>query len=280
MKAFNVLSVFDGCAMTYPALLRIGIDPNRIKYYSSEIDKYAMYVSKKRVPNLINLNDIRIVTGYNFPMIDIFIWEYVRILNEMRTYNPDVQFLLENVASMRQADRDIITEALGVEPIEINSELLSWQNRNRLYWTNIPNYGVPKDLGISLSSVLEPTVDDKYYVPATNVTWKENINNPCIELAYQDKPVRVGTIGNGGMGNPYNYFEKSRRQLVFKIDGKLVSYRKLTPLECERLQTLPDGWTAINMPNGKPLSDSQRFKMIGNGYTVDVIAHLLKGMKI
>ena len=197
-------------------------------------------------------------------------------------------FLYENVASMKKEHRDMISELIGVEPIEINSNLVSAQNRRRLYWTNIPYAGPPTDRGVLLKHILEDGCVDRDKAH-------------CIDANYWKG------------GNLKSYFEKHRRQLVFSKDGLChvgdadlkgieslkrvyhregkaptlttmggghrepkvytggMSWRKLSPLECERLQTLPDNYT-------NHVSNTQRYKMIGNGYTVDAIAHILSGI--
>ena len=149
---------------------------------------------------------------------------------------------------MKQSSMDIISDALDVEPMFINSDKVSAQNRQRYYWTNIPftgRYYEPIDKGILLQDVIESGyVDrDKSY---------------CIDANYWKG------------GNKTQYFQKRRRQLVFS-DDTMADYRKLTPLECERLQTVPEGYTAH-------VSNTQRYKMLGNGWTVDVIAHIMKGL--
>lgn len=263
----NVLSLFDGMSCGRIALDRAGIEVNN--YYASEIDKYATKVSEDNYPDIIRLGDITKweewdidwgsidlliggspCQGFSFagkqlafddPRSKLF-FVYVDILNHIRSVNPEVKFLLENVR-MKKEFLDVITEQLGVEPVFINSALVSAQNRQRYYWANW-EFGQPDNNGIVLADILEDgEVDrDKSY---------------CIDACYYKG------------GNPKQYFNKSRRQLVFIIqkprgfnkggakalDGKSpslsssswqhnnhltdgVSYRKLTPLECERLQTV------------------------------------------
>ena len=315
----NVLSLFDGMSCGQIALDKLGIKPDY--YFAAEIDKYAMQVTKANYPNTIHLGDVRDVMwpetfegikidlliggspcqGFSFagkqlnfddPRSKLF-WEYVRLLKECKPK----YFLLENVR-MKKESMDVITEALGVEPIFINSSLVSAQNRQRYYWTNIPFDGVPEDKGIMLRDILEEGMVDRDKAH-------------CIDANYFKG------------GNLKSYFEKHRRQLVFDFDlkgGRIVNrrldengtrkdydksiplqprvevrqddktnclstvykdsvvvedmtWRKLTPLECERLQTVPDGYTAH-------VSNTQRYKMLGNGWTVDVITHILKGMEL
>ena len=260
----NVLSLFDGMACGRIALERCGY--NVTNYYASEIDKYAMKVAKANYPDIQHLGDVRSVITDDLPDIDLLIggspcqgfsfagrhlnfqdqrsrlfFEYVRILEETQPR----YFLLENVRMSKESER-VISEFLDCEPVTINSNLVSAQNRHRLYWTNIPVDGLPDDKGIKLADIIESgNVDrDKAH---------------CIDANYWKG------------GNLKSYFEKNRRQLVF---GQSVDdYRKLSPIECERLQTVPDNYTAH-------VSNTQRYKMLGNGWTVDVISHILKNMEI
>ena len=259
----NVLSLFDGMACGRIALERCGY--NVTNYFASEIDKYAMKVAKANYPDIQHLGDVRSVITDDLPDIDLLIggspcqgfsfagrhlnfedqrsrlfFEYVRILEETQPR----YFLLENVRMSKESER-VISEFLDCEPITINSNLVSAQNRHRLYWTNIPVDGLPEDKGIKLADIIESgNVDrDKAH---------------CIDANYWKG------------GNLKSYFEKNRRQLVF---GESVDdYRKLTPIECERLQTVPENYTAH-------VSNTQRYKMLGNGWTVDVVAHILKNME-
>lgn len=320
----NVLSLFDGMSCGQIALDQLGIPVD--KYFAAEIDKHAIKVAKANYPDMVHLGDVRNVRtkhnalhamnengvgdlydidlliggspcqGFSFagqqlnfddPRSMLF-FEYVRLLKAL---NPRY-FLLENV-KMKKESQDIISEYLGVEPIEINSNLVSAQNRRRLYWTNIPVDGLPEDKGIVLADILEDgfTDRDKAY---------------CLDASYYK---------GGGASNVRLYFEKSRRQIVFgsgenklnqpkiiqksrgynkgglkALNGKTptlstsswehnnhltldegTTWRKLSPVECERLQTVPDGYT-------DHVSNTQRYKMLGNGWTVDVIKHIMKGM--
>ena len=302
----NVLSLFDGMSCGQIALEKSGFQVD--KYFASEIDKHAIKVAKANYPDMVHLGDVRDVSADDLPQIDLLIggspcqgfsfagkqlnfddprsklfWEYVRLLKELQPK----YFLLENV-KMKQESMDVITEALGVEPIFINSSLVSAQNRQRYYWTNIPMDKLPDDKGIMLKDILEDGFVDRDKAH-------------CIDANYFKG------------GNLKSYFEKHRRQLVFSDeglchvgdadlkghgynrrvyhpDGKAPSlcaasggnlepktfispdsWRKLTPLECERLQTVPEGYTAH-------VSNTQRYRMLGNGWTVDVITHILKGM--
>jgi len=207
--------------------------------------------------------------NFDDPRSKLF-FEYVRLLKALKPK----YFLLENVR-MKKESMDVISEMLGVEPIAINSNLVSAQNRHRLYWTNIPMDDLPDDRGVLLKDILEDCIDANYFKG----------------------------------GNLKSYFEKHRRQLVFPQilqtargynkgglkakDGKTptlstsswqhnnhltydegLTYRKLTPTECERLQTVPEGYT------DKGISDTQRYKMLGNGWTVEVVKHIFKNVAV
>ena len=260
----NVLSLFDGMSCGRIALERAGIQVDN--YYASEVDKYAITIAKKNYPGTKHIGDITQVSAADLPKIDLLIggspcqgfsfagkqlnfdnpqsalfFEFVRLLKETKpTY-----FLLENVR-MKQEYQDVISEQLGVKPVKINSSLLSAQNRVRLYWTNIPNVTQPDDKGIILADI----IDDGFV---------DRDKSHCIDANYFKG------------GNLKSYFEKHRRQLVFN-NNMLTDYRKLTPVECERLQTVPDNYT-------EGVSNTQRYKMLGNGWTADIISHILKNIK-
>jgi DNA-cytosine methyltransferase len=323
-KSLNVLSLFDGISCGMVALERAGININ--KYYASEIDKYAIKISQNNYPNIIHIGDVKDVEISKLDNIDLLIggspcqgfsfagkqlnfedhrsklfFEYVRILNQIRFINPNIKFLLENVR-MKKEYKDIISKELGVEPIEINSALVSAQNRKRLYWTNIENIIPPKDKELYLRDILEKNIDTKYFISEKHINSMircrnskklnlPNIDDKCgtIIASYyktpQDAPYinetkKIGFLGNGGQGQRiYSSNFKSltlsalgggqgAKTGLYEINSKI---RKLTPIECERLQTLPDNYT-------QGVSDSQRYKVLGNGWTVDIIAHILKNI--
>ena len=373
----NVLSLFDGMSCGRIALERCGFKVDN--YFASEIDKYAIKVAKANYPDTVHLGDVTGVMTYEdyngegsliVPhlgryKIDILIggspcqgfsfagkqlnfddprsklfFEYVRLLRELKPK----YFLLENV-NMKQEYQDVISSLLGVEPIRINSNLVSAQNRDRLYWTNIPVLNPPRNRNIMLKDILEDG-------------WTDRDKSHCIDANYFKG------------GNLKSYFQKNRRQLVFdmELDGtglilaghadlkghdynrrvydpegkapslcaasggnlepkvllrgarivkrrldengkrkdndksiplksrvevredeksnclstiykdsivadvEQLQWRKLTPLECERLQTVPENYT-------NHVSNTQRYRMLGNGWTVDVICHILEGIR-
>jgi len=231
-------------------------------------------------------------------------FEFVRLLKETKPK----YFMLENVR-MKQEYQDVISEHLGVKPIMINSALMSAQNRVRLYWTNIPNVTQPKDKDIILKDILEdlPFTQDPQYLKnklngkprgemvrtpkdkarCLNATmWKGQIasyvkdkidNNPS--ATKKGKAYALTVSYSGAVA--WNSIERKQRTMIpvcqsEETDPNIVDgyyYRKLTPVECERLQTVPDHYTDC-------VSNSQRYKMLGNGWTVDVIKHIFKGMEL
>jgi DNA (cytosine-5)-methyltransferase 3A len=268
----NVLSLFDGMSCGQIALNRAGIKYEN--YYASEIDKYAIQVTQHNYPNTIQLGDITQINGDNLPKIDLLFggspcqgfsfagkqlnfedtrsklfFEFVRLKDEL---NPKY-FLLENV-KMKKEYSDIITKYLGVEPILINSNLVSAQNRERLYWSYLPNFTPPTDKKIMLNDLIPGAVSmgirgrkfkgDNHYTRITT-TRKDGKAN-CL----------VTTIGCTNL---------------LLINGHK---RNITIDEAEILQTLRKGYTDV-----QGISKSARTKMIGNGWTVDVITHFFKNAK-
>ena len=408
----NVLSLFDGISCCRVALERADIPVD--KYYASEIDKYAIQVAQHNYPDTIWLGDINnwrnwdidwasidLVAGgspcqgfsnagkglnFDDPRSALF-FVFVDILNHIRNVNPHVKFLLENV-KMKKEWLDIISKWLNVEPVEINSSLVSAQNRQRFYWTNIAKIPQPEDKHIYLKDILitantiripeygngeksrpltchysnnfggwydritdpnpnkqqidilaEPLelcdyvkgkLDEFYnkngYIPKffnayncseikdkspTQTVYCGSQTSSATCLVFEnikflnernlqhlmrdfgskgkilcDKDEKTNTLtasmGMGG-GNGLYYAEQKTGKNVFEVkDKKVIIYdkeykidledgfwcfRKLTPIECERLQTLPDNYT-------EGISNSQRYKCLGNGWTVDVIAHI------
>ena len=294
-RAVNVLSLYDGCSMGRVALERAGIPVKQ--YYASEIDPYPIKVSQKNYPDIIHVGDVKYVgktkdspnfdlliggspcQGFSFagkqlnfddPRSKLF-FEYVRILKEFKPK----YFLFENVR-MKKQYQDIISEHLGVEPIAINSNLVSAQNRYRLYWTNIPNVTQPDDKGIVLKDIIEKENPSfKYYKLKEYYNDKIYNKDGCHQVGEADikgYDIIKRVYGVHGKSPALTTMQGGHREPKIACPDK-IHWRKLTPLECERLQTLPDGYT------DKGVSNSQRYKMLGNGFTVDVIAHILKGIK-
>lgn len=274
----KILSLFDGISCARVALDRAGIPVEF--YYASEIDKYAIQLAKKNYPSTILLNGVEHITRrvqHLLPEIDLLIggspcqdlsiakkdrkgldgersglfWKYARILREVKPK----YFILENVNSMPKEAKDIISKELGVEPIMINASLVSAQNRKRLFWTNIPGVTLPNDKGILLRDILEPKVDETYYVKDKSNTIRTSGRGSGIDDKHNWDTIRIGEFNKGGQGDR-----------IYSPDGKSVGLsalgggrgaktglylvnehvRKLTPLECERLQGLPDNYTAYS----------------------------------
>ena len=413
----KVLSLFDGMSCTQIALKNLGIKVDT--YYASEIDKYGIQIAQKNFPDTIQLGDVKDIKGKDLPEIDLIVagspcqgfsfagkqlafddprsalfFEFIRILKEVKPK----YFLLENVR-MKKEFQAVISEQVsniypectngglfGIEPILINSALVSAQNRNRLYWTNIPGIEQPDDLGIVLRDVLEvdthekPTKNternlkhtkfpDEKSLICTATMYKGAGNNgmTLVPLETYNTPKQVGTATDikgydiikrvysedgksptlttmgGGHREPKvavksmtevrtpeankirrehkkktgkDWSPRHMRHLVERKDDKSntitantskqhtiqiskirdksktvrsggrlsydrhewdsvdeLHWRKLTPLECERLQTVPDNYT-------EGVSNTQRYKMLGNGFTVRVIEHILKNMEV
>ena len=394
-KPINVFSMFDGMSCGQLALKKAGIPVGT--YHASEIDKWAIQITKKNFPFTFDMGDITKLEdwrlefirdeigidlviggspcqGFSFagnqlnfddPRSKLF-FDFVRVLKILKPK----YFLLENVR-MKKESQDIISEYLGVEPIAINSNLVSAQNRYRLYWTNIP-FDIPEDKGIILADILEDGVTDREkshcldanYFKGGNLksyfekhrrqlvfnnkggairgrynkdgkiqqqlelrpdektntlttVQKDNVVvSGCIQVGEADikghdilkrvyspkgkSPTITAHAGKGTVPKIINkciqvgeadlkgfdiikrvYSPKGKAPTLTTMGGghrepKVIvdelTWRKLTVKECERLQTVPDGYT-------EGVSNTQRYKMLGNGWTVDVIAHILKGIK-
>lgn len=312
MRKIKVLSLFDGISCGRVALERAGIEVET--YYASEIDESAISISRANYSNIIQLGDIKEITYEtvrNLGLIDLVIggspcqglsssnvwlkdgeygvngtgksnlfWDYVRVLQYIKRINPNVNFLLENVGSASKEDREIINKVLNVEGIKFNSQLLSAQNRNRIYWTNI-EFNIPQNRkDLYLQDLLESFVEDKYYLtqkmydcimsPGTK-GWQSGKMEIDLQIA---RPL-TATMHKMHRADTDNYVSTEYKPV------EKTNVRRLTPLECERLQTLPDNYTHIGVINGKEkvISDTKRYIAIGNGWTVDVIAHIFKGLK-
>jgi len=294
----NVLSLFDGMSCGQIALERVGIKVDN--YFASEIDKYAIQVTMANYPKTIQLGDITKVYAKDLPKIDLILggspcqgfsfagkglnfedersklfFEYVRILNELRVINPKIKFLLENVR-MKKEYQDIISNYLGVESILINSALVSAQNRNRLYWVNIEGVQQPINKHIYLKDILQDLPDCPIGVQVRNKSKCVRVgglNSPIGSKQEWDSPFqRISKNGKlktnifksgcltGGAHSGGNHSDMD-------IIHSPYSTRRYSVIECERLQTLPDNFTS-------KISNSQRYKALGNGWTVDVIAHI------
>ena len=367
----NVLSLFDGMSCGQLALERAGVEVDN--YFACEIDKYAIQITQKNFPDTFQWGDVTQIKmptrgsidlllggspcqGFSFagdqlafddPRSKLF-FEFVKVKDAVKPK----YFLLENV-KMKQEFQDVITDYMGVEPIEINSSLFSAQSRRRLYWTNIPVDMNIKDKGLVLKDILQ---EDHGEPPVPiNERNARHHKHPYQKSLCTTATMYKGAGNNGmtivdrlipvGMAEEYAHYNYRATKEVYHMDGKAptlltmqggnrepkvatysakggrivnrrldadgvrkdyqmdlpltpqveireddktnclttvqkdnvvvegMTWRKLTPIECERLQTLPDNYT-------EGVSKTQRYKMIGNGWTVDVIAHILKGMEI
>lgn len=290
----KILSLFDGISCCRVALNRANIPVD--VYYASEIDKYAITVAQKNFPDTIQLGDVTKWQSWDidFASIDIvtagfpcqswsiagkqlgdkddrgaLFWITLDIISHIKKLNPKVIFLLENVKMKREFEEYIThhtEQALGkVNKYLINSALVSAQNRQRYYWTNIVNVEQPEDKNIYLKNILINyskfiKVDKKYY-----------LSEKMIKCLQYSSPSFNGRFKpHGPCDKSYcltaRYYKQGKTDPYIK---ELEGIRRLTPIECERLQTLPDDYTA-------GISDTQRYKCLGNGWTVDVIAHIFK----
>ena len=273
----RVLSLFDGVSCARVALNRAGVPIT--SYFASEIDKNAIFVAQKNHPDTIQLGS---VVGLTPPECDLLIggspcidlsiakknrkglegehsglfWEWVRV---WKVAKPK-WWVLENVASMPKKDRDIITKELGVEPVMFNAALVSAQSRKRLFWTNI-KFDLPEDRGIMLKDTLQAPADVKV---GREIGRRLNADGHRADadttLTYQR---RIETREDGKCGTLTSV----------QKDNLVVSdvVRKLTPIECERLQGLPDNYT-------EGIAMTHRYKCCGNAFNVDVVAHILRGI--
>ena len=285
MEKINVLSLFDGISCGHIALDKAGIPIN--KYYASEIDKYAIKVTNKNYPETINLGDVTTVSGELFTeKIDLLIggspcqgfsqagkmknfddprsklfWEYVRILQEIKPK----YFFLENVV-MKQEWQDIISEALGVKPIMIDSSLTSAATRKRLYWTNIPGVGQPEDLGITFGDIRERDVQEgSIYYTDKGLDWIRRHEKRT------GKTLRIIGDSDKMQMLEASMYKKYSSQRFFGIEDT-HGLRYITVTECERCMNVPDGYTDC-------CSNTQRYKQLGNGWEVNTITHIFRILK-
>lgn len=292
----RVLSLFDGIGCGLVALKKAGIKVD--EYVAYEINPYAIKICKKNHPEVKEMGDVinadftqykgfdlliggspcQDLSNYKYDRGDVkglegdkscLFYHYVRALREVKPK----YFLLENVASMEDKWKDVISKELGVEPIMINSDLVSAQLRKRLYWTNIPNVTQPENKEIYLKDIV---------VNASNVPDKYWYNR---EFTYNgdDEKVQATLLGSGLMRNMRECYNLNSKCNTLLCDGDGGSRqkkiyqngrcRKLMPIEYERLQNLPDNYTDC-------VADSHRYTGIGNGWTVDVIVHIFNNLAI
>lgn len=318
----KVLSLFDGMSCGQIALNRIGIKPEI--YYASEVDKHAIEVTMANYPDTVQLGDVTKWREWDLPWneIDLLIggspcqgfsfagkqlafddprsklfFVYVDILNHILFVNPDVKFLLENV-KMKKEFLDIISDHLGVQPVFINSALVSAQNRQRYYWANW-RFEQPEDRCVVLADIIESgavdrdkswRIDANYFKGGNLKSYFEKhsrqlvfelskINPRCVDVSITSDGVRphrgdsrksgISELGRMIFTDGSKSYALTTSHMPKLVDQ--LGYRKLTPIECERLQTVPDSYT-------NHVSNTQRYKMLGNGWTVDVVAHIFKSM--
>jgi DNA (cytosine-5)-methyltransferase 1 len=301
----NVLSLFDGMSCGQMALNRVGIKYDN--YFASEIDKYAIKVTQHNFPNTIQLGDVTKIKSCDLPKIDLLMggspcqgfsfsgkqlnfndprsklfFEFVRLVNECQPK----YWLLENVV-MKKEFEQVISNHLNVEPIKINSSLVSAQNRERLYWANF-NIEQPEDKNINLSDILET---DDFINPSAIKGRKLNkatiigrrLNDRGVRDDYnKDIPITQCLevrATNVNKSNCLTTVEKDNVLTTMPIGrhpdafNRKLPFRYYTLKEYCRLQTVPDDYF------DGIVSTSQAKKMIGNGWTVDVIAHILNNIK-
>lgn len=280
----KVLSLFDGISCGMVALERAEIKVDR--YVAYEIEPNAIKISRKNYPWIEHCGDVSTADFTQYKGFDLLIggspcqslsivqsktrknlngksklfFEYVRAKEEMKPK----YFLFENVASMNEESKQIISECLGCTPIYIDSGDFSAQQRPRLYWTNIPvllNYTKSKAV---LGDILEEEVDEKYFYdyPLYNVDLNKQV---CALMEFNNQEMHKRVFNPKYKIHTLTCVSGGGQQKKVYVNGRA---RKLTPLEYERLQTLPDNYT-------KGVADSHRYTCCGNGWTVDVIAHIL-----
>lgn len=350
MKKINVLSCFGGIEAGRLALELNGTKIN--KYYSSEIDKFAMAVAQYHYPDTIQLGDITKWREWDidYSEIDLIMggfpcqsWSFsgkqlgvkdprgqlvhdlIAIWKHVTSKNPDVYFLFENV-KMKKEFMNYLDGLFGIDHILINSALVSAQNRQRLYWTNIPNIAQPENEHIYLKDIIESgDVDrDKSLAVLGSVgrsTRKRYEERSAGQIVYTGAAIRGRYNEDGKIEQrlELNNIEKSNAlttqtntsllciqtgeadikghdsmKRTYSVEGKSptvttcgggntepkittseTTWRKLTPVECERLQTFPDNYTLVPWKN-RMMSNTQRYKQCGNSFTVEVISHILK----
>lgn len=300
MHKMKVLSLFDGISCGMVALERAGIPVER--YVAYEIEPNAIKISKKNYPNIEQCGDVTTADFARYRGFDLLIggspctnwscsknhkakakkekfayqgegWklfmQYVRAVREVKPK----YFLYENNFRNPKSITDAITAELGVEPIMINSAKVSAQRRKRLYWTNIPNIQQPDDKGITLQDVFIP--DESL------IRHDERILKNAVAT---NNYVKYDLSGKGHYSEPYRLYyldgksptlPKSRTETKCNIlldKNDFATYKIISPVEAERLQTLPDNYT-------ESVAKTKRFEAIGNGWTVDVIAHIFKELK-
>ena len=293
----KVLSLFDGISCGMVALERAGIEVER--YVAYEIEKSAINISQKNYPQIEHFGDVKnadfkeyegfdLVMG-GFPCQDLSIgqhkgkrslegqrsglfWELVRAIEEVKPK----YFLVENNYGMPKEAEKIITETLGVEPIMIDSQLVSAQRRKRLYWTNIPNVTIPEDKKIRFQDVVESGyvhTEKSYCLTANyNGAYPADLFKSVRSQVFEPCENGKFTVKDGVAHIPgYNRVPGKEYVNVKSVPNGTYDIRKLTVSECAKLQTMPPKYF-------EGFNDNECRKAMGNGWTVDVIAHIFKGL--
>ena len=296
LDGLNVLSVFDGISCGHIALDRAGVKVKN--YFASEIKQMAINTTQRHYPNTIQLGDITKIDSKDLPNIDLFIggspcqdfsstnkerlglegeksglfYQYLRLLRELKPK----YFLLENVA-MKKDQEEIINNLLGVQPIKINSSLLSAQSRPRLYWTNIPNITIPEDKEFDLNDILESGYSPIKKSRCLLVSDSRPLTTP-VKMFHRFYRFGLTTLIFKSRKHYedcvkyYNEHFKGMAAKDIKCDNHVFDgVRYLTKKEREKLQTMPDGYC-------DEMSNNEAANVLGDGWTVDVIAHIFKGL--
>lgn len=284
----KVLSLFDGISCGMVALERAGIPVER--YVAYEIEPNAIKISKKNYPQIEHCGDVTTAYFPKYKGFDLLIggspcqslsivrsktrqnlegksklfFEFARAMKEVQPK----YFLFENVASMNEESKNIISDLLGCQPVLIDSADFSAQNRPRLYWTNITIKDAAAKNNQTLSDILEGTVNEKYYynLPLTDIDMDKKV---CAMLEPWDYAMMKRVYNPKFKGPTLTCVTGGHQQKKVLQNGRV---RKLTPLEYERLQTLPDNYTF-------GVAECHRYTTVGNGWTVDVIAHIFTNLK-
>ena len=286
-RRMKVLSLFDGISCGMVALERAGIPVER--YVAYEIEANAIKISKKNYPQIEHCGDVTTADFTQYKGFDLLIggspcqslsivqsktrqnldgksklfFEFVRAFEEMKAK----YFLFENVASMKDECKEVISELLGCEPIFIDSKDFSAQQRPRYYWTNIPVREIVTPNKQVLRDIMETNVDEKYFYnyPLLDVDMSKQV---CATMDFKNHDMHKRIFNPDFKCHTLTAVSGGHQQKKVLDNGRA---RKLTPLEYERLQTLPDNYTV-------GVSNTARYTAIGNGWTVDVIAHILGGL--
>jgi DNA (cytosine-5)-methyltransferase 3A len=299
LSPLKVLSLFDGISCGMVALERAGLAVDR--YVAYEIDDNAIKVSKNNYPQIEQCGDVITADFSQYKGFDLIIggspctnwscaknhtakekkeryinegigWElfkqYARAIEEVQPK----YFLYENNYRISENIVNAITDILGVEPIMINSALVSAQNRRRLYWTNIPNVTQPEDKGLVIRDIYIPDKSlerEDLRIAQTAIKTKNYIKYDISNKGYYSQAHRLYYLDGKA---PTQARCRTETKTNILLDEDTYRYKIISPVECERLQTLPDNYTA-------GLPKTRRFEVLGNGWTVDVIVHILRGIK-